>query len=212
MVPQTVSDISGQNHKLARFLFLLVFVGWFCSVKITPMMRLKFATASPQSALSATKDVLAATEVKSSVKFPLVQKNGTLSTGGDENLTALNMAKASPFIHSTFIFSWDKSRARKVFFFLSASILQKGLFLGLIGDIPDAGPWPPQWPGSLPEPEFWPAWPPDHPAARSQPCLLCDYHTITTFALPILAYSHLYHIYHIMFNYLFLSYYLILGG
>ena len=69
------------------------------------MMRLKFATASPQSALSATKDVLAATEVKSSVKFPLVQKNGTLSTGGDENLTALNMAKASPFIHSTFIFS-----------------------------------------------------------------------------------------------------------
>ena len=41
------------------------------------MMRLRFATASPQSALSATKDVLAATEVKSSVKFPLVQKNGT---------------------------------------------------------------------------------------------------------------------------------------
>ena len=69
------------------------------------MMRLKFATASPQSALSATKDVLAATEVKSSVKFPLVQKNGTLSTGGDENLTALNMAKVSPFMHSTFIFS-----------------------------------------------------------------------------------------------------------
>ena len=69
------------------------------------MMRLKFVTASPQSALSATKDVLAATEVKSSVKFPLVQKNGTLSTGGDENLTALNMTKVQPFIHSTFIFS-----------------------------------------------------------------------------------------------------------
>ena len=104
----------------------------FCSVKITPMMRLKFATASPQSALSATKDVLAATEVKSSVKFPLVQKNGTLSTGGDENLTALNMTKVQPFIHSTFIFSWDIERIL-CFLFSSYSIksqnqIQEGVY------------------------------------------------------------------------------------
>ena len=44
-------------------------------MRITEMLWLKFTTASPQSALSGTKDVLAAAEVQSSVKFSLVQKH-----------------------------------------------------------------------------------------------------------------------------------------
>ena len=43
-------------------------------MSITEMLWLKFTTASPQSALSGTKDVLAAAEVQSSVKSSLVRR------------------------------------------------------------------------------------------------------------------------------------------
>ena len=98
-------------------------MGWFCSVKITPMMRLKFATASPQSALSATKDVLAATEVKSSVKFPLVQKNGTplyrRRRGGEPDQIEYGKSLA---IHPLHLQSRNMERFRVVCF-LSSAIL-----------------------------------------------------------------------------------------